>query len=338
MRKWFFATLVMLLVLGSVLSGCGGPKAPEGFKIGLVTDVGRINDRSFNQSAWEGVQQICKTFGLIEGEDCKYIETKDAKDYQDNMRQFAEADFSVIVTVGFALGADTTVIAKEYPNIKFIGVDQFQGEVLPNVVGLIFHEDQSGYLAGALAAHLTKSGTIGGVFGTDLVPPVVAFKEGYEAGAKAVKPDIKIISTYHPGEISQAFVDPEWGSATARQEIDQGADVVFGAGGMTGNGALEEVATHAGLYCIGVDTDQWNTVEAAHPCLVSSAMKLITPGIVDLVQQAADGKFPSGNVYGGAGLAPYHDFDSKIPSDVKKDIERIDKGLKDGSIKTGYGE
>ena len=93
---------------------------------------------------------------------------------------------------------------------------------------------------------LTKSGTIAAVLGTDLVPPVVAFNEGYIAGAKAVKPDIKVISTYHPGEISQAFVDPEWGAATAKQAIDQGADVVFGAGGMTGNGALQEVATHAG--------------------------------------------------------------------------------------------
>jgi basic membrane protein A len=336
MKKSLFVTMAVLMVLSLGVVGCGGAKAPAGFKIGLVTDVGRINDRSFNQSAWEGVQQICKTLGLVEGTDCKYVETKDAKDYQDNMRQFADAGYSVIVTVGFALGADTITMAKEFPTINFIGVDQSQTDVLPNLVGLVFHEDQSGYLAGALAAHLTTTGTIGGVFGTDLVPPVVAFKEGYEAGAKATKPDIKIISTYHPGEISQAFVDPEWGAATAKQEIDQGADVIFAAGGMTGNGGLEETATHAGLYCIGVDSDQWYTVEAAHPCLVSSAMKMITPGIVDLVQKAVDGKFAGGNVYGGAGLAPYHDFDSKIPANVKSDIQRIDKGLKDGSIKTGY--
>jgi basic membrane protein A len=255
--------LVVLVLLGTlVMSACGGGGS-GGFKVGLVTDVGRVNDRSFNQSAWEGVQQA----GTELGAEVKYIETKDAKDYEDNMRQFATEGYDVIVTVGFALTDATTKMAKEYPDIKFIGVDQFQGETLPNLVGLIFHEDQSGYLAGVLAANLTESGTIAGVFGTDLVPPVVAFKEGYEAGARSVNPSINIISTYHPGEIGQAFTDPEWGAATAAQALDQGADVIFAAGGMTGNGALEETATNAGTYCIGVDSDQWETVPGAIPAL-----------------------------------------------------------------------
>lgn len=336
MLKKLSFLLVFVMIASMMLSACGGGSGK--FKIGLVTDVGRVNDRSFNQSAWEGVQQAAKELKLNAETDIKYIETKDAKDYEDNMRQFATEGYNVIVTVGFALGDATIKMAKEYPNINFIGVDQFQSETLPNLTGLVFNEDKSGYLAGVLAASLTKSGTIAGVFGTDLVPPVVAFKEGYENGAKSVKPDIKIISTYHPGEISQAFTDPEWGAATAAQAIDQGADVVFGAGGMTGNGALEEVATHAGLYCIGVDSDQWETVPGAQPCLVSSAMKMITPGVVELVKMAKDGNFPGGNHFGGAGLAPYHDFDSKIPADVKSKIESVDKGLKDGSIKTGYGQ
>ncbi|MCB0043793.1 MAG: BMP family ABC transporter substrate-binding protein, partial [Caldilinea sp.] len=166
----------------------------------------------------------------------------------------------VIVTVGFALGDATIEAATNNPDINFIGVDQFQVETLPNLTGLVFHEDQSGYLAGALAAHLSETGTIAAVLGTDLVPPVVAFNEGYLAGAAAVNPDINIISTYHPGGLDVAFVDPEWGAATARQALDQGADVVFGAGGITGNGALQEVAAAADagntVFCIGVDTDQ----------------------------------------------------------------------------------
>lgn len=309
--------------------------AATAFKIGLVTDVGRVNDRSFNQSAWAGVQEFGKANGLKEGEDYKYIETKDAKDYADNIQQFVDNGFNVVVTVGFALGDATLTAAKANPKINFIGVDQFQGDTVANVAGLIFHEDQSGFLAGALAAHLTKSGTIAAVLGTDTVPPVVRFKEGYEAGAKYIKKDIKIISAYNPKDISQAFNDPEWGAATSKQAIDQGADVVFGAGGNTGNGALQEVATHAGLYCIGVDTDQWETLPAAHPCLVSSAMKLITPGVMDLLKQAQGGTFKGGNVFGGAGLAPFHDFDGKLPQDVKDDLTKIDAGLKDGSITTG---
>lgn len=352
MRKSLLILFTLVLFSALVLTACGGQQAaPEEaaptkeVKIGLVTDVGRVNDRSFNQSAWEGVKQVGDALGLKEGEDYKYIETNDAKDYADNIQQFIDNGYGIIVTVGFGLGEATATAAKANPDIQFIGVDQFQGWAfdddtandIPNLTGLIFHEDHSGYLAGALAAHMSKSNTIAAVLGTDLVPPVVAFNEGYVAGAKATKPDIKIISTYHPGEISQAFTDPEWGAATAKQAIDQGADVVFGAGGLTGNGALQEVATHEGLYCIGVDTDQWFTVPAAQPCLISSAMKLITPGVKDLILLANEGKFPGGNYFGGAGLAPFHDFEDQIPQEVKDDLERIDKGLKDGSISTGYG-
>jgi basic membrane protein A len=312
-------------------------EAPAAIMVGLVTDVGRVNDRSFNQSAWQGVLNYAEAAGLGEDE-FRYIETQAPTDYADNLQQFIDAGFPVIVTVGFAFGEATTLAAQENPDILFIGVDQFQAETLPNVAGLIFHEDQSGFLAGALAAHLSESGTIAAVLGTDLVPPVVAFKEGYEAGARYINPDINIISTYHPGELSQAFTDPEWGAATARQAIDQGADVIFGAGGLTGNGALQEVATEEGLYCIGVDTDQWETLPAAHPCLVSSAMKLITPGVEELLTAAAAGEFTGGNHFGGAGLAPFHDFEDDIPQEVKDSLAEIDAGLKDGSITTGYGQ
>ena len=319
----------------------GGDDMAMDFKIGLVTDVGRVNDRSFNQSAWEGAVEAAAVLGVSE-DDTKFIETQDAKDYADNIQQFIDDDYNVIITVGFALGDATIEAATNNPDTHFIGVDQFQGETLPNLTGLIFHEDQSGYLAGALAAQMSETGTIAAVLGTDLVPPVVAFNEGFRLGAEATNPDINIISTYHPGGLDVAFIDPEWGAATARQALDQGADVVFGAGGITGNGALQEVAAAADsgdtVYCIGVDTDQWETLPAAHSCLMSSAMKLITPGVVELVSQAADGTFPGGNHFGGSGLAPFHDFEDVIPDEVKANLESIDAGLKDGSIETGYGQ
>ncbi len=345
--------LVLLAALALLLAACPAavPAADTGaadsaasagaeFKVGLVTDVGRVNDRSFNQSAWEGVVAAADMLGLAD-DDIKYIETQDAKDYADNIQQFIDADYNVIVSVGFALGDATIVAAQDNPDVFFIGVDQFQGEVLPNLAGLIFNEDHSGYLAGVLAGSLSQTGTIAAVLGTDLVPPVVAFNEGYVAGAQSVNPDINVISTYHPGEISQAFVDPEWGAATAKQALDQGADVIFGAGGITGNGALQEIATADGagetVFCIGVDTDQWNTVPAAQPCLVSSAMKLITPGVVDLVSLASEGNFPGGNYFGDADLAPFHDFDDMIPQELKDLLEATKAGLIDGSIDTGYG-
>lgn len=164
---------------------------------------------------------------------------------------------------------------------------------------------------------------------------MVAFKVGYEAGALYINPDITVISTFHPGGMDVAFTDPEWGATTAAQAIGQNADVVFGAGGKTGNGALIETASHEGVFCIGVDSDQWGTVPEAHPCLVSSAMKLITPGVFDLIKLAKEGNFPAGNFVGAVGLADFHDFDATVPQEVKDKLAEIDAGLKDGSISTG---
>lgn len=321
-------------------SAAEAPATATDVRIGLVTDVGRINDRSFNQSAWDGVVQVGTALGLTEGDGFKYIETQDPQDYADNIQQFVDGGFNVIVTVGFALAEATNIAAADNPDIQFIGIDQFQGEALPNVAGLVFNEDKAGFLAGALAAHLSQTGNIASVLGTDLVPPVVAFAVGYENGAKYINPDITVSTTFHPGEIGQSFIDPEWGAATARQALDSGADIIFGAGGQTGNGALQEVAAAEGagttLFCIGVDTDQWETLPAAHPCLVSSAMKLITPSVVDLVTTFASGTMTSGNYFGATGLAPFHDFEDSISQEIKDSLAEIDAGLADGSISTGY--
>lgn len=233
-----------------------------------------------------------------------------------------------------AWGEATVQAAAKYPGINFIGVDQFQANTIPNLTGLIFHEDRAGFMAGALAAMLSESGVIAAVLGTDMVPPVVAFKKGYEAGARYVKPDIRIITTFHPGGLDVAFTDPEWGASTAKQALDQGVDVVFAAGGTTGNGGLIEVASHAGKQCIGVDSDQWITLPEARPCLVSSAMKMITPSVFDLIKLSGEGKFPGGNYFGDVGLAPFHDFDDKISQAIKDRLANIDSDLRAGSIRT----
>jgi basic membrane protein A len=302
------------------------------FCVGLVTDVGEIDDKSFNQSAWEGVQQAEAELGAV----VNYVETADAKDYMANIQLFTDQNYDVIVTVGFALGAATLEAAAMYPDIAFVGVDQFQAEDVANVAGLVFEEAKSGFLAGVLAGMLTESNTIAAVLGTDLIPAVIAFKEGYEAGAKWVNADVNILSTYHPGGLDVAFTDPEWGATTAAQAIENGADVVFGAGGKTGNGALIETAGVEGAYCIGVDSDQWGTVPEAHSCLVSSAMKLITPAVFELIGMAKDGSFPGGNFFGGVGLAPFHDFEDMIGQDILDKIEEARVGLDDGSIVVEY--
>ncbi len=364
-RILVFATLA--LALGVVLMACAAPAAPAPTtapaatqppaatqapaateapsaggtiaKIGLVTDVGKVDDKSFNQSSWEGAQCGAQAVGATE---IKYIETTDPKDYQKNIQQFADNDYDIIVTVGFALGEDTYKMAKQYPDIKFIGVDQFQAKddahpdiPLSNLAGLVFEEDKAGFLAGALAAQMSKSGKIGAVLGTDVVPPVWRFGEGYKAGAKYINPNIDVSVVYHNDVgFDKTFTDPEWGNTTALSMIDKGADVIFGAGGKTGNGALAGAASK-GVMAIGVDTDQYLTVPEAQKVLLSSAMKLLTPGVCDIIKAAAAGNFQGGNVIGPVGLAPYHDFESQVPDQVKAKIEEIDKGLQDGTIKTG---
>jgi basic membrane protein A len=299
--------------------------------VGLVTDVGKIDDKSFNQSAWEGVQQAEKDLGAT----VQYIETTDPKDYAKNISTFAEAKFDVIVTVGFALGEATIAAAKQYPDVKFIGVDQAQTDTIANLSGLIFPEDQAGYIVGVLAALMSKSGKIGAVLGTDVVPAVWRYGEGYKAGAKSVKPTIEINVVYHSDVgFDKTFSDPEWGKTTALSMIDKGVDVIFGAGGKTGNGALLGAA-EKNVYAIGVDTDQYLTVPEAQKVMLSSAMKMETPGVFDLIKLVKDGKFPAGNYTGEAGYAPYHDLDSTVPADVKAKVDEVAKGLLAGTLKTG---
>jgi len=339
MSRKFYLFLALLIVASMALAACGGATEAEPdcasedvLCVGLVTDVGEVDDKSFNQASWEALQQAETELGAM----IDYVETKDAKDYAENMGIFIDAGYDVVVTSGAALGEATKAAALANPDVHFIGVDQPEGADVPNFTGVLFKEDQAGFMAGALAALLTQTDVVAGVYGTDIIIPVVAFNEGYAAGAKYINPDITVISTYHPGGLDVAFTDPEWGATTAAQAIDNGADVIFGAGGKTGNGALIEVAGHEGLYCIGVDQDQWYTVPEAHSCLVSSAIKAITPSVFAMIQAYVDGDTPEGNFYGIAGLAPYHDFEDVIPDDVKAQVEQIGAGLQDGTIETGW--
>lgn len=338
--KKLYTVFVFLLVAAMLLPACapaagGAPdcKSADVFCAGVVTDVGKIDDKSFNQSAWEGVKLAEKDLGAK----VQYIETTDAKDYDKNIATFGDAGYDVIVTVGFALGEATAKAAAAYPNTKFIGVDQFQDTSKPvpaNLVGLNFPEDNAGFLVGALAAQMTKTKKLGGVFGTDAVPPVWRFGEGYRAGVAYIDPSIEVTNVYHNDVgFDKTFSDPEWGATTANSMVDKGVDVIFGGGGKTGNGAVV-AAAQKGIYAIGVDSDQYYTLPEAQKMLLSSAMKLITPGVFDLIKLAKDGKFPSGNYFGAAGYAPFHDLDSQVPAEVKTKMEEISKGLLDGSIKT----
>jgi basic membrane protein A len=314
------------------------PPAEEAcaWKIGFVTDVGRIDDQSFNESGYNGVKLAASSLGL--SEDCySFIETTDSADYIPNIEAFINEGFQIIVTSGFAMGTATREAGRAHPDIFFIGTDQnqvdanFAPDPIPNVTGLIFHEDVSGFLAGALAGLMTETNVIGAVYGCPSIPPVVRFEMGYTNGAKYVNPDVQVINVYHPGSLDQCFVDPEFGAETAATMLVEGVDVFFGVGGQTGNGALI-AACNQGKQVIGVDFDQFITLPEVDDCILSSATKGLVDGVAALIVSVTEGSFPGGDLYGGAVLAPFHNFEDVVPQDVKDQLSSIAALLATGEL------
>ncbi len=303
------------------------------FKVGLVTDVGKINDGTFNQFAYEGLKRAEEELGI----ETAYIETQAQADYNKNIDQLASQDFDMIIGVGFLMGDAIAAAAEKYPDIKFAIVDFAYDPSPANVQGLVFSEDESGYLAGALAALMSKSGVVGSVGGIE-IPPVQKFLIGFENGAKSINPDIQVNNIY-----TDSFTDRARGAEVARDLISQGADVIFGAGGQTGSGGIQ-AAAQQGVFVIGVDQDEYGTTfqNGSAPGadkLLSSAIKRVDTAVFDAVKSLVDGTFEGSTVVfsaanEGVGLAPFHDADAAIPADVKAKLEEIQKGLADGSIKT----
>jgi basic membrane protein A len=319
-------------------SGSGtGSNCSKTWKVGLVTDVGKLSDRSFNANSWQGVVDAQNDSSLcVSG---KYIESNSKEDYQKNLRLFGDGGYDAVVAVGFNLGADAQTFAKAYPKVRVIMVDAAPDSPADNVTGLLFREDQAGFLAGAVAGLYTKSNTIAGVYGLD-IPPVHKYRVGYENGAKRVNAKVTALGVYQtPCNCAKDFNDPDWGKARGLEFADRGADVIFGAGGNTGNGALL-ASLQKNIACVGVDVDQFVSYPEADPCLLTSAEKHLALAVKTSVTQVVKGQFKSGiqtfdASTDGVGVSPYHMFDSKLTADQKSKIDQIAKGLKDGSIKTG---
>jgi len=333
MKRVLVIVLALVFLLASFCLFAGGPKeeVTKKIKVGLVTDVGKVDDKTFNQFAYEGMMRAAKEFGL----EANYIETQQPTDYDKNIQTFAEEGYQMIVTVGFMLTDATLKMAGQYPEIKFAGVDQFYAEPLPNTMGLLFSEDQSAFVVGALAAMMSKTGVIGCVAGME-IPPVIKFRRGYENGAKYINPNIKVLGVY-----IDSFTAPDRGKAAAEAQIAEGADVIFGAGGPTGSGGIV-AAMEKGVYGIGVDQDEYYTTMGGGPApyLLTSAMKRVDNAVYNAIKAFFNGTFEGGHYLGtaanqGIGYAPFHDAESKIPKGVKEKLDDILKKLADGSLTTG---
>ncbi len=310
------------------------PAGTKKLKVGLVTDVGKVNDGTFNQYAYEGLKRAGDELGV----EIAYVETQAPTDYEKNLQQFADQGFDMIIGVGFLMGDAVKAAAAKNPNIKYAIVDNAYDNTAPtNLRGLVFAEDQAGYLAGVLAASMSKSGTVAAVGGIE-IPPVQKFLLGYEAGAKSVNPDIAVKKVY-----IDSFTDRARGAEAAKSFIAEGADVIFGAGGQTGSGGIQAAAAD-GVYVIGVDQDEYVTTFQGGKApgankVLSSATKRVDVAVFSAIKDAVDGTFKGGTtVYDakseGVGLAPFHDTDAAIPADAKAAVEKALKGLADGSVLT----
>jgi basic membrane protein A len=297
-----------------------------------------VDDRADNQSAWDAIQKV-KSEGLVNW--TAVIETIDARDYEANTRVFAEAGYDVVVTVGDNAEAATYSIAGLFPKVYFLGADQrpsVDRVTLPNLVWLVFREDQMGFLAGALAASFTQTGKVGAVYASDGLPAMKQYGDGYLNGAQYINPEVKATVSYHNDvDLGASLNDPGWGETAASSLIDEGVDVIFSAGGTTANGALESTASR-GAYGIGAEIDQYFILPEAASHMLSSVLKLVGSGVSDLVSAAKEasenqGPFRSGIYYGQVDFAPYHDLVSLIPEEVKHQIADLPQALLYGEIR-----
>ena len=293
--------------------------ADDEFKIGLITDVGGVNDGSFNQSAWEGLEKAGEELGV----EVNYLESATDADYQPNMETFVDEDYDLIISVGYMLADATREAAEANPDTKFAIIDDSSID-LPNVTSLMFKAEQASYLVGYVAGLTTKTNNIGFVVGMTN-ETMNQFGYGYCAGAIDANPDITVQQFN-----ANSFADSATGKTMANTAITNGADIVFQAAGATGLGVIE-ACQEAGVYAIGVDSDQSSI---APKTVLTSAMKRVDNAVYDAVQELIDDKLEGGVqtfdlAAGGVDIARSQDL---ISDDVIKAVDEVKEKIISGDV------
>ncbi len=328
---------------------------PAALKVGLVTDVGGPDDKSFNFTAIEGLNRAVKDLGI--SSDSKYLQSRQETDYAKNLEEFIGQGYKGIVTVGFLLGTATATSAKANPGVNYAivdyaypdcfgtaveGKDCGSASEMPNVLGLTFRVEQAAFQAGYLAASVSKSKKVG-TYGGVNIPPVVDFMVGFQAGVNywnaKHKDTVELLgwdTKKNDGVFTATFVDPEKGKQAALSLIDEGADVVLPVAGLTGNGTFT-AAKEKNVLAIGVDVDQCISVPDACPVLLTSVRKNIDNAVFEAIKQMASGTFKGGVYSGtlandGVSIAPFHEQESKVTAEVKADLETIKADIIAGKL------
>jgi len=330
--KMLTASFVTVLITTSAASA---------FTACQVTDTGGIDDNSFNQTAWKGVQDAIADFGI----DGRFLESQAETDYEANLNSLIDGDCDVIITVGFLLGDATKTAAEANPDQKFSIVDFAYDPPLTNVLGQVYATDEAAFLAGYLAAGMTETGILG-VFGGINIPPVTIFMDGFSYGADYYNAQkgtsVSVIgwdTQTREGLFTNNFESLDDGRAFAQNLFDEGADIILPVAGPVGLGsaALADEVGADQLKIIGVDADLYATDPEKGHVYLTSITKRMDATVRQVIEMAMNDQFEGGLIVGalengGVDLAPFHDLDSAVPASLKAELLAIRAGIVDGTI------
>ncbi len=334
--KVLLLVTVLVLTAGLVFAG-GASEKGAGISVAMATDVGGLGDKSFNDGSYAGLEMAKEKLGV----NIAVVESKQMTDYVPNLTGLAEDGADLVFAVGFLMADAMIEAARNNPDTYYAGIDIFvdPSSAPDNALGILFKENESGYLAGIVAGLMTKEyastsdrlnddNVVGAVLGMD-IPPVEKFQAGFYAGVKSVNPDCKVLSV-----VTGSFTDLAKGKEAAIAMIEQGADIIFQIAGLTGLGAIQ-AAKERGVCAIGVDVDQYAEAPEA---VITSAEKKLTRAAFLTIESVVNGTFEGGKSLefgineGATGIAPFHEFEDVIPHAVKKAVEKAIKDMKAGKI------
>lgn len=319
-RKGISVLLAGALAVSAVSVGMTAFAEEDTIKVGMVTDVGGVNDGSFNQSSWEGLSRASEELGI----EAKYLESSTDADYAANIETFIDDEYDLIICVGYMLADATRAAAEDYPEQKFAIIDDSSCSDLDNVTCLMFEQAQASYLVGYVAGLMTESNKVGFALGmsTEIMNQ---FGYGYCAGVLDANPDAQILQ-----QNMNSFSDSAAGKTAATSMITDGADVIFHAAGATGLGVIEACKEN-GIWAIGVDSDQ---SVLAPETIITSAMKRVDNACYDAAKSCLEGTLESGiQTYdlssAGVDIAPTTD---NLPEDVIEAVEQVKEQIVSGEI------
>jgi basic membrane protein A and related proteins len=311
----------------------------------LVTDTGGINDKSFNQSSWQGMQEAQTANPNVQ---IKYLQSTTQADYVPNINSFLAEKCGIIITNGFLMGQATQTAAQKNPSQHFAIVDFSYSPALNNVDALIFDTAQDGYLGGYLAAGMSKTGKVA-TFGGMKLPTVTIYMDGYYDGVQAYNAkhhtNVQVLGWSEKtqnGSFTGDFTNQTKGQTTTQTFISEGADIIFPVAGNVGLGAAKAVqsADNAGGHVSMLWVDVDGCVLAPQYCkyFISSVTKGVVAAVKTAVTDAASGSFKGGNFIGtlsngSLGLAPFHDYASKVPASLQAELKSLQTQIENGTIK-----